>query len=610
MATGKGPLRIAIEDFIKGLKVGENVHGWINEAGEKLRSGSFGEAWHVIMDELGADADVPPIVSNHSPAAVLGLPALIPMLIGALVGMGFAFMQTIIQPVAMRVVYKVNHKWGAYRISPPQAAQLLKLWPEKSSDWLNMLQDLGVDENNLNGLQALNRQYLQSLQYIALWRRQTISDIELNNKLKQLGMLDTDIDRLKTLTDIIPTPNDLITMQVREAFNEEFSQRFRHDEGDITEVTKWAEKQGLSAEWVKRYWRAHWQLPSPNQVFEMLHRLRPGTTENTITADDVDGYLKAADYSPFWRDRLKEISYAPYTRVDVRRMYKTGALNENEVKQAYLDLGYDDKHAQALTEFTIAYEAEEETGIVRSSVLSAYGDGQIDRTTAEGMLKGGGYDNTTVAFYLDNVDFKESLEVQNIKLQAVHKKFVEGLIDETNVHGAVNALNLPAERITALLELWLTERENQTALLSVSQMETLLERGIVSPDDFKRIVKRLGYTDESINWTMLRIAQEAAEKAQKDAEKLATDNERIQKSKTASLYQKNKSEIDLGISQAHAEITDIDVALHGEITDADIETLKARKDELKQFIASLNVSKAQLRFDTRSTLDKMAGTNE
>jgi len=598
MPTGKGPLRIAIEDFIDGFKVGDRIENWLDAKGNKLKEGGFRTAWTTIYNQLGIEPKVPPLFSGNSPHALLALPALIPMLIGAFIGLGFSFISVLIQPIALRAQYQVNHKWGAYRIGARELTQLLKLFPEKSDDWLAFLLDLGVEEKTLNGLQALNRQFLNALQYVALWRRKQMSETELSNKLKQLGFLETDVDWLKQLTEIIPTPNDLILMAVREAFDDEFSNRFRHDEGISGEFIEWAKRQGLGEEWSKRYWRAHWQLPSPSQVFEMLHRLRPGKTSNTISAGDVDGYLKAADYSPFWRDRLKEISYSPFTRVDVRRMYKVGVLSEAEVKEAYLDLGYDDKKAQSLTEFTIAYEAEEETGIVRSSVLNAYGDGMIDRGTAESMLSAGGYDATTIAFYLDNVDFKEALEISQIKLTNIKKRFIEGLIDETTVNNEINTLNLPAERVTALLALWLTERENQIALPSLSQIENFYELAIVTLDDFKRILKRRGYSDETINWNVQRIDIEKADKAQKEAEKAEADNERLQKSTKASQYQKDKAEIDLSISQAKAEITDIDIALHGEFNQADIRILMDRKLTLQQDISDTQIiiadNKAQI----------------
>lgn len=607
MPTGKGPLRIAIEDFLEGFGFFERFKKSIEAGNKAVAGGSVGSSWHVIMAQLGADAELPELLSNKSPHAVLGAAALVPMLLGALIGLGFSFISIIIQPFAMLAQYSINRKWFPYRMQPAEASRLTRLTRGDIEKWRDYQKDLGLDETMRQGYDILNIQRLTALNYMSLWRREEISDEQLHDNLIKLWMEDNDIELLKSLTQLIPPPSDLITMAVKEAFSEDFISRFQTDEGLPEIFVEWAGKQGISREWARRYWIQHWQLPSPQQVFEMLHRLRPGKSETPVTAEIVSDYLKAADYAPYWRDKLMAISYSPFTRVDIRRMYKVGVLTEDQVKEAYKDIGYDEEKAQALTEFTIAYEAEEETGIVRGSVLSAYGDGMIDRATAETMLKSSGYDETTIAFYLNNVDFKETLEVNRIKLANIKKKYLEGLIDETNVNSEINLLNLPAERVNALLELWTTERENQTALLTLTQMEILLERKIVSEDDYKRIASRRGYNDESINWTLQRIALEASERAQKDAEKAENDNERLQKSKTTSQYQKDKSEIDLAIAQAKAEITDIDVALHGDIDEVQAGELIARKSDLKIFISQMNVAKAQLRFDTTTSLNKLAG---
>lgn len=600
MPTGKGPLRIAIEDFLEGFGFGDRIHNWLVKFIEFLEDAGvkfYGE----MLNTFYPGVTIPPpydagsmgrLIKTSQNGFFFWLASITGLAFGGLFGLG--------KPAGMLSSYLMDRQLKSFRPSAQELQALLLRNPGLSDKFKNAFNDLGVDSDYQTAYANAMQQILTPNELETLRRKGAITQAQFIGELIQLGFTEERINQIIALRDLIPSVTDLITMQVREAFNDDFSQRFRHDEGDITQVTEWAAKQGLSEDWVKRYWRAHWQLPSPNQVFEMLHRLRPGLTENTIQAQDVDDYLKAADYSPFWRDRLKEISYSPYTRVDVRRMYKTGALNESEVKDAYLDLGYDEKHAQALTEFTIAFEAEEETGIVRSSVLSAYGDGQIDRATAENMLKSGGYDTTTIAFYLDNVDFKEGLEVQNIKIQAIKKKFIEGLLDESTVHSQLNALNLPAERITAMLELWLAERENQTALLSISQMETLLERGIVTSDDFKRIVKRRGYTDESIEWTLKRIAQEASEKAQKEAEQLAKDNERVQKSNSSSAYQKAKAQFELSIAQTRAEITDIDIALLGEINPDNERTLLNRIETIKQNIAEMDINLAEYNAETVS----------
>jgi hypothetical protein len=124
-------------------------------------------------------------------------------------------------------------------------------------------------------------------------------------------------------------------------------------------------------------------------------------------------------------------------------------------------------------------------------------------------------------------------------------------------------------------------------------------------DEFIRILIRRGYTDQTITWNIQRIDIEKSIKAQKEAEKMQADNERVQKSKASSQYQKDKSSIDLAIAQAKAEITDIDIALHSPLSDEEKAALAERRDELKSFISRMNVAKAELRLDTQSIINQL-----
>lgn len=605
MPTGKGPLRIAIEDFLSGFGFGVKFKDWIKSVLENWENEAI-DTYSDFVGALGIESHLPPQIKPSALRAMtkhqIGLLVVVfPLVWNVLQQFSDLFLTPFMRPLNYLAEGLAHTKHTDANI----ILQGLRRKPELATQLHSILTTAGLDEISIAAIDSLIDQYLSPTDYQHLKLRGKMSQSEVNDKIKRMGFSDTDIQGLDELVKIIPGVSDLVLMAVREAFDDGVSAKFEHDQNLPAEFVEWTQKQGLDPEWAKRYWRSHWQLPSPNQVFEMLQRLRPGVSKNPITRDDVNTYLRTADYAPFWRDRLAEIAYQPITRVDVRRMYKTGVFDESKVKEAYLNLGYNDENAQALTEFTVAYEAEEETGVVRSSVVSAYGDGMIDRPTAEGMLSKGGYDTTTVAFYLDNVDFQETLRVNNIKLSNIHKRFVEGIIDETTVNNEINLLNLPAERTTAMLGLWLTERDNQTTQLTITQMETLLEQGIVQQSDYERIAKLRGYTPESIKWTLERIAGEASAKAQSDAEKAQADNERLQKSKSASQYQKDKAALDVDIAQARAEITDIDVALHGNVSEDDQILLLARKDELKQTISSLNVAKAQLRFDTQTALSNL-----
>ncbi|KKK61280.1 hypothetical protein LCGC14_3015910, partial [marine sediment metagenome] len=167
---------------------------------------------------------------------------------------------------------------------------------------------------------------------IAFQLRQDASLSGLDRELTKIGIHPAYTGLYKELAYQIPPVADIITMAVREAFTPDVAARFGQYEDFPEDFEKYAAMKGLSSEWAKRYWAAHWNLPSPQQGFQMLHR-------GVIDKADLNMLLKALDVMPFWRDKLTQIAYRPLTRVDVRRMYREGVLDEGEVFQSYLKQG-------------------------------------------------------------------------------------------------------------------------------------------------------------------------------------------------------------------------------------------------------------------------------
>lgn len=604
MPSGKGVLRIAIEDFLEGFGFGKRIHDSVKEFINSETDGVIGaiqkvnnasqypndEGLNKLLNSLELD--------NLSPVAQMLVGA--GLVIAVITSLGNA----VTQPFSMLWSYLVNRVAKPARFDPNTINALRDKDKALFAKYRDDALDAGLDYERLDAMDVATDKELDLGLSVSLFYRNVISFEELKARVEALGIRDNRTEDILKAAEVRPTVQDFVHMADRFALDDQKAELYKRDQLIDPVVFDELKQQGMPEKYVKWYWRAHWQDPAIQQVFEMFQRLRPGSSDVVFDDKALQQYLEIIPLSPYWWDKLTAISYNPVSRVDIRRMYKMNVYNEKQVYEAYRNIGYNDKDAQDLTKFTVAYEAEEESGIVRSAVTSAYSIGNIDRKSAELMLKDGGYDDTTIAFYLNNEDFKNNQQILSIKLANIKERYVSGLIDETNVNTEINRLDLPAERVSALLELWGTERENQITLLSIPQMETLLEDKIVTEDDFKRIAKQRGYTDESIVWTLTRIALEASNKAKDDAEKAQADAERLAKSKTSSQYQKDKSAVDLQIAQAKAEITDIDVALHSDISEEDTLTLNTRKDELKQYIASKNVEKAQLRFDTQSTLNQ------
>ena len=146
----------------------------------------------------------------------------------------------------------------------------------------------------------------------------------------------------------LPGASDIVRFQLREVFNEQ--QRANLIAGvEGEDFYRWMAENGFNRYWAESYWGAHWVLPPIGQLNEMLHR-------GEIEQDEWEKYVKYNDYIPAMIPKLNKIIYNPFTRVDVRRMWDMGVLEDEPTIKAYKDIGYDTDNAKLLLQFTKLFE--------------------------------------------------------------------------------------------------------------------------------------------------------------------------------------------------------------------------------------------------------------
>jgi hypothetical protein len=209
-----------------------------------------------------------------------------------------------------------------------------------------------------------------------------------------------------------PGASDLVRMELREVFKpkERAEQLIPPPTEDFK---KYMRNLGYNDFWADSYWAAHWDLPSITQGYEMFHRLRPGRVPDHLvfTRADLEALMRRQDILPAYIPKLIEIAYTPFTRVDVRRMYAFGILSRDEVKQAYLDLGYDEYRADKLTEFTVLHEAKEEKRLKELSLTD------MERAVAAGAITPGQFEA-----WLREMGYSERAIKIELKLEALERE--------------------------------------------------------------------------------------------------------------------------------------------------------------------------------------------
>lgn len=315
----------------------------------------------------------------------------------------------------------------------------------------------------------------------------------LDERLTRIGIHPDYLDMHRELAIVIPPVQDIITMAVREVFTPEIAARFGQYDDFPAQLEEWGLKKGLSKEWSERYWAAHWALPSATQGFEMLHR-------GVIDRDDLDRLLRAQDVMPFWRDKLTQIAYRPLTRVDVRRMYREGVLDEAGVYEAYLDHGYAEENATRMTEFTVKQTLSAQAKFTSTDVVAAFAKRMIGHGEARSLLADLGIPSANISYIISRAEYKRLWDLTESRIAGIKNLYKKGVYDEDTARARLLQLNLPSDEVNVLFEQWWYEKTGELAP-TWTKAETLrfAKAGTISKPRAKQELQSMGYDDEHIN---------------------------------------------------------------------------------------------------------------
>jgi len=390
-----------------------------------------------------------------------------------------------------------QYNQNAYRLLPtkiPDFGTLVELRHRgllPADEYRTKFRENGLNEGFADAIFTMSGSLLSAVDYFTLWRRGKIDISVRNDRLEKLRYNPTEIELVERLTEFFPSTGDLITFAVREVYTPEVVDKFGQLDDLPEKFMSEAKKVGLPDEQAKNYWASHWILPSILQGFEMFHR-------RVIDRETLNLLLKSLDIMPYWRDALTAISYRPLTRVDVRRMFGIGTLNEDEVFESYLDGGYSPENAERMTEFTKLFESDETTGLTRSSIMKSYKIGLISREQMEVYFKAFGYTPEVITFWLDTADYEKALdEIETIKNEQVDL-FNMGSITITQMRTTLLAEDLPSEYIQEVVDGVEKTISTKLKLPTRTDLENWLKVNIITDVDYTKSMRMLGYVDKDI----------------------------------------------------------------------------------------------------------------
>ena len=300
----------------------------------------------------------------------------------------------VLQPILQEEVNTVNSQFPFRPLSAADAAAAVERDAMSYAEAEAEAKLTGYNPGRFRVLEKLAGIPPNSEQLIQMVRRGVITAARMREGLIQGNVRSEWADDLIKITDAVPSVSQMVHFATRGVYGGGTEIEGTKDEmpAGYLDDTK---RDGLQAEDATKYWQAHWRLPSPEQLFRMFHR-------GIINGDELDRSIKANDFPPFWRPRLRDIAYLVPGRIDLRRMYAEGIIDEARVLKGYKDIGYNDQDAQILTRFAV--ELAHKTTAAGAATVDWVGRGRgMAFTDVHGHHKKGDVSDATATAQLEAI---------------------------------------------------------------------------------------------------------------------------------------------------------------------------------------------------------------
>jgi len=257
-----------------------------------------------------------------------------------------------------------------------------------------------------------------------------------------------------------------------------------------------ASKIGMDEPIARNEWMAHWILPSIGQGFEMLHRRVKKPDGSTFVIEDMNRLLRVQDVMPFFRDMLTQIAFRPFTRVDVRRMHKMGVLDRNGVFSSYLDQGFDEEKAEAMTEFTIRFNTEGDRDLTKTEILRALDRKVIEEDLAIIILDEIGLSFEAASVIVATHQAKAAMDLTDELSDIEIDRFIDGLIAEDELMDTLALLDLTAGQLEVLMAKARKRRRRAEKMPSKADILRWHIAEIVDRETADTLLDRIGIREE------------------------------------------------------------------------------------------------------------------
>lgn len=327
----------------------------------------------------------------------------------------------------------------------------------------------------------------------------------------------------------IPGFGDLVSLAVREVWDEGVVQRWGYDAEFPYPLAAWARKQGWDwgeeiiapdgtryprVAWPQAHWRAHWRPMALEHAYRAFNRFRGNRLYRyqdryrdikEFTHAHLNDVIKVADYPPAVRDWLAALAQPVLPIMSIRQLYRYGLRNREWARQNLLDRGYVAEDVEAILDLLgadeqIALRRQHLTAIRRlvtetiAETRLGYRMGGIDAQTATGRLATLGFGPQTAERMLALEDARAAREQLTQFIRQLRRSYLTGALSDQEALASLAAARIAPAAATRYLTLWRAELTSERRALSTGQVIAAVASQQLTPAEGEVRLARLGWT--------------------------------------------------------------------------------------------------------------------
>lgn len=179
----------------------------------------------------------------------------------------------------------------------------------------------------------------------------------------------------------------------------------------------------------------------------------------------------------------------------VRLLYRNGVYPHDKALATLQAHGFSPDDAAALLSLEETRQDETTRELTRAQIVDMYDEQILDAATARELLVSLGYAESNVELMMALADIKRTQRFVNAAITRVRSAYITGKIDDIEVSGQLDALQVSPQQRDELLAIWDIDRTTITKTLTPAQIRQAFKKTLITEEDaFARLVAQ-GYDE-------------------------------------------------------------------------------------------------------------------